>query len=795
MAWIWLLLFLLAFITLAYHRASLVIWSISAILYLILFTRFSAGLFAPITAWVIGAIIFIPLLISPIRRCFISKPLLKIYHNQIPPMSRTEKEAIAAGTVTWEGELFKGNPNWHAFLDLPQATLREEEQAFLDGPVETLCGMLNDWEITHELADLPPAVWTFIKEQGFFGLIIPKNYGGKAFSAFAHSQVLVKVSSRSITAASIVAVPNSLGPAELLLHYGTEAQKQYYLPRLATGEIVPCFALTSPLAGSDAGSMVDHGIVCYGEHEGEQTLGIRLDFDKRYITLAPIANVIGLAFKLYDPDHLLGDIEDIGITCALLPRETKGIEIGRRHFPLNVPFQNGPIHGRDVFIPIDWIIGGKEQAGHGWRMLMECLANGRSISLPAISLGGAKVLAYTAGAYARIRRQFNQPIGTFEGIQAPLARIGAYVYIMDAARSFVAASLDSGEHSAVAASIVKAHVTELGRKVACDGMDIYGGKGICLGPRNPVGRAYQALPIAITVEGANILTRCLMIFGQGAMRCHPYVLRELNAAALGDIHLFDEAIIKHVAFNISNIVRSMTLSLTSGFIVSAPNSRMHRYYQHVTRFASNFALMAEVAMLSLGGNLKRKENLSARLGDILSSLYLLSAVLKHYHNQAEPADDLPVVEMACSYLLFEIQTYFDEFLQNFPNRPLAWLMRAMIFPIGKRFKKPKDKLNRAIASLLIAHTDARTRLANGIFIDGLSILQEALIKTIATESIEKIIKQAKKAGQLKGYTEHEEAQSALDQALITQEDFDKLIEAITAREAAIAVDDFASGEI
>ncbi len=799
----WVIVVVLAFGTLAYQRASLIIWTISFALLLALATKFHGFTVGMIVSWIFFLAIATLLNLPVWRRRFITQPLFKFYCNIMPSMSRTEREAINAGTVTWEGDLFRGNPKWQKLLSLPVPKLTAAEQAFLDGPVEKLCGMISDWDITHNRADLPPEVWEFLKKEGFFAFIIPKEYGGKQFSAYAHSQIITKISGRSITLSSTVSVPNSLGPAELLLHYGTEEQKNYYLPRLARGEEIPCFALTSPEAGSDAGSMTDHGVVCHGDFQGKQIIGIKLNWSKRYITLAPIATVIGLAFKLYDPEHLIGKKEDVGITCALIPRETPGITIGRRHFPLNTPFQNGPTQGKDVFIPLDWIIGGVEQAGKGWRMLMECLAAGRAITLPASTLGGAKVLSYATGAYARIRKQFNMPIGRFEGIEEPLARIGVYTYIMDAARTLAVSSVDQGEKPSVASAIVKYHVTELGRKIAIDGMDIHGGKGICLGPKNYLGRGYESSPIAITVEGANILTRNMIIFGQGVIRCHPYVLAELEAAHLADakegLMAFDKIVMKHMAFGISNVVRSLALGLTSSYIVSAPSGKMKRYFQHATHFSSVLALMADVCMLTLGGNLKRKENISARLGDILSYLYLLSAVLKYYYDQGENSDDLPIIHFACRYCLFEIQTRLDDLLKNFPNRWLALLLRAIIFPFGKHFSKPKDKLNHKISQLLMAPTETRQRLVAGAYLapegNVLADVQDALIKTIASEPIEKLIKAAKHDDAITGYTLLEQAQSALSKKIITMEQFDIFMQAEEARKKVIAVDDFTTAEL
>lgn len=800
----WLVISLILFCVLAYQRASLIIWTICFALLLIFASVFHGLTTTVIICSLVFLAISIPLNITGLRRRFISQHFLNFYRKVMPAMSRTEKEAISAGTVTWEGDLFRGNPDWNKLLTQTPARLTAEEQAFIDGPVETLCTMLNDWDITHNRIDLPPEVWQYIKDNGFFGLIIPKQYGGKQFSAYAHSQTLIKLGGVSITAGSSIAVPNSLGPAELLLHYGTQEQKNYYLPRLAKGEEVPCFALTSPVAGSDAGSMTDHGIVCWGEHNGEKTLGIKLTFEKRYITLAPIATVIGLAFKLYDPEHLLGKKEDIGITCALIPRNTPGMHIGRRHFALNTAFQNGPISGKDIFIPVDWIIGGSAKAGKGWRMLMECLAAGRAISLPASAVAGSKVLCYTAGAYARIRKQFKMPIGKFEGVEEPLARIAAYTYIMDAARTLATAAIDAGEKPSVASAIVKYHVTELGRKLACDGMDIHGGKGICLGPNNYIGRGYEAAPIAITVEGANILTRSMIIFGQGVIRCHPYVLPELEAARLPDpkesLAAFDTAVMKHIAFGISNVVRSFVLGITSSFIVKAPKGPMKRYYQQATRFSSAFALIADVCMVVFGGSLKRKESISARLGDILSYLYLLSAILKHYHEQGENADDLPIVRYASLLCLFEIQERFDEIIKNFPNRAIAMLLKVLIFPLGERFSKPRDAIGHKVAQLLISPTPSRERLSAGMYISSThenvyADVQDALLKTIAAEPVEKIIVSAKKDGTITGFTAGEQAQSALDMHIISAEQFDIFMQADIARKKVIAVDDFSNEQL
>jgi acyl-CoA dehydrogenase len=801
----WYLIILAALGVLFYQRASLLVFTLASAILLGFLTRFETlSTLSLVTLWTLFLLIAIPLNILPWRRKWLSQPLLKFYLKVMPSMSRTEKEALMAGSVTWEGDLFRGMPKWNKLLALPKPSLTPEEQAFIDGPVNTLCSMIDDWDITHNRADLPPDIWQFIREQGFFGLIIPKEYGGKGFSAFAHSQILIRIYGFSVTVATTVSVPNSLGPGELLMHYGTPEQKSYYLPRLSRGEEIPCFALTGPNAGSDAGAIPDAGVVCWGEHEGKKTLGIRLNFNKRYITLAPVATVIGLAFKLYDPDHLIGDIEALGITCALIPRNTPNVKIGRRHSPIGTPFQNGPIHGTDVFIPVDWIIGGATMAGQGWRMLMECLATGRAISLPSSSTGGTKALSYTTGAYATIRRQFNTSIGRFEGIEEALARIACNTYIIDAARSFTAASIDAGEKPAIASAIIKYHTTELGRATAIDAMDIHGGKAICSGPKNYIGRGYLSSPIAITVEGANILTRNMIIFGQGAMRCHPYIYSELEAAQRSDekerLVAFDKAIMGHAGYTVSNFVRSVVLGITSGLLVIAPKGKSKRYFQQATRFSAAFALISDISLLTLGGALKRKESISARLGDVLSYLYLMSAVLKQFYDHGQPVEDMPLIRWSCQMYLFNIQQKLDELLQNFPNRWVARLLRVFIFPLGKNFAKPHDKLTHQVAKLLLTPTATRTRLVEGMCLDPmpgnvLASVNMALIKVLAAEPIEKIIKTAVHDKLIQGSHIVEQAKAAFKQHIISQEQCDVVLEAEVARQNIIAVDDFAPEEL
>jgi len=735
------------------------------------------------------------------RLRWISEPLLKIFRRITPRMSQTEREALDAGSVWWDGELFSGRPKWKKLRRLPAPQLSAEEQAFLDGPVDELCAMLNDWEITAEREDLPPEVWEFIKKNGFFSLIIPKSYGGLDYSALAHSATVMKISTRSITAAVTVMVPNSLGPAKLLLEYGTEEQKNHYLPRLAAGEEVPCFALTSPHAGSDAGAIPDYGIVCRQDFQGRKdVLGMRLTWEKRYITLGPVATLLGLAFKLYDPDQLLGEEKDLGITLALIPTDTEGVNIGRRHNPLNIPFMTGPNSGENVFVPLDWIIGGQERIGQGWRMLMECLADGRGISLPALSTGAGKLATRGIGAYARIRTQFKLPIGRFEGVEEALARIGAYTYIMDAARTLTATALDRGEKPSVISAIVKYHLTERMRKVVNDAMDILGGAGICLGPRNIIGRAYQGIPISITVEGANILTRSMIIFGQGAIRSHPYVFREMEAISEEDPELslekFDRALFGHIRFVMMNSLRTLFHALTSSlFIFIQGPGPTRRYYQHLTRMSAAFALLTDAALMTLGGALKRKEALSARLGDVLSHLYLASAVLKRFEDQGSPKSDLPLLQWACQHSLSEIQQAIDGLLQNFPNRPVAFLLRWMIFPLGRHFPPPSDKLGHRIAEQLLIPSNSRDRLTDGIFLpkaehEAIARLEDALEKVIRADHAERKLRQGLRDYKADYHGLEGMLEAGLEKAIITEQDAELIREADTARTEVIKVDDF-----
>ncbi len=755
----------------------------------------------------VGALAGLLLAIPPLRRALVSHRVLRLYRRIMPPMSQTEREALEAGTVWWDGELFSGRPDWQRLLGTRETTLTPAEQSFLDHETETLCAMVSDWETTNVYKDLPPAAWDYIKQKGFFGMIIPKEYGGLGFSAYAHAAVITKLSTRSGTAAVTVMVPNSLGPGELLLHYGTDEQKRHYLPRLAKGLDVPCFALTNPYAGSDAAAIPDHAFVRWGEHEGKRVLGLAVTWDKRYITLGPVATLLGLAFRVYDPEHLLGEVDDLGITCALIPTSHPGVVIGRRHMPLNAVFQNGPNSGRDVFIPMDWVIGGQAMVGKGWRMLMECLAAGRGISLPSSNTGLAMLTARTVGAYARVRTQFRLPIGRFEGVEEPLARIGGNLYVMDAVRRLTATAIDLGAKPAVLSAIAKYHITERARQTINDGMDVIGGKGICMGPSNFLGGAYMQHPVAITVEGANILTRSLIIFGQGAIRCHPYLLREMGAAQEGDpakaIRAFDAALFGHVRFVLANFARALVMGLTGARFVRAPRDVApwtRRYYQQLTRFSAVLALLADVAAASLGGALKRKEKLSARLGDVLSLLYLASATLHRHEAEGRQAADAPLVHWALQDALVRMQGAVEGVTSNLPNRLLAGLVRLAVLPLGPRLRAPSDGLGHEVAQLLIAPSATRDRLTGPIFIGGgaddpVGLLERSLAATLAVEPVHAKIRAAVKAGTLDAALAPEAApglltQRALQAGIIDAAEANLIATHHELVARVIAVDDF-----
>ncbi len=782
---------------LAYHRANGLAWSIALAAGAAWLTWATGTSLATLTVVWIAVGIFAALsVVKPLRRALVTRPIFGIYKRILPHISQTEQEALDAGSIWWDADLFTGKPDWKKLLGYPEARLSAEEKAFLDGPVEELCGMLHEWDITHERMDLPPEVWKFIREKGFLGIIIPKSFGGLGFSAFAHSEIVTKISTRSGNAAVTVMVPNSLGPAELLIHYGTEEQKNHYLPRLAKGLEIPCFALTNPEAGSDAGAIPDFGIVCKGMHEGREVVGLRLTWEKRYITLGPVATILGLAFKLFDPDKLLGGKEELGITLALIPTTHKGVNIGRRHIPLNAAFMNGPNSGKDVFIPMSWIIGGEKQVGHGWKMLVECLAAGRSISLPSMSMAAGKLCSRATGAYARVRSQFKTPIGKFEGIEEALARIGGNTYMMDATRRMTLAALDMGEKPSVISAICKYHMTERMRSIVNDAMDIHGGKGIMMGPNNYLGHAYGNVPIAITVEGANILTRSLIIFGQGAIRCHPFVLKEIAAAGANDLAGFDRALWGHMSFTISNAARSLWLGFTGGMgvtVEAAPETR--RYLQMMTRFSSAFALLSDVSMFVIGGSLKRREKISGRLGDILSLLYIASATVKRFHDEGRQKDDLPLLTWAMYDSFFKLQVAMDGVLDNFPNRFIAAGLRLLVFPKGLTLNAPYDKVGAKVASILLTPGAARDRLTAGAYVpndenDVIGRLDFAMLATIKADPIEAKVRKAVKDGLLPQRTLAERRQAAVVQGIITQAEMEHMVYTDRLRKEVIKVDDF-----
>ncbi len=746
-------------------------------------------------------LLVVPLSLPQLRQKLFTERLYNWFAQVLPPISDTERVAIEAGTVWWDRDLFSGDPDWKKLLAFPTPKLSEEEQAFIDGPTEELCRMLDDWQITSELQDMPEPVWDFIKKNKFFGMIVPKEYGGLGFSALANSTVVMKIASRSTTAAVTVMVPNSLGPAELLMHYGTQDQRDHYLPKLAVGEEIPCFALTAPTAGSDAGAIPDKGIVCRGEYQGKEVLGLKVTWNKRYITLGPVATVLGLAFKAYDPDGLLGDQKDLGITCALIPTDTPGVNIGRRHMPLNISFMNGPNSGTDVFIPMDWVIGKEAGLGDGWRMLMGCLAAGRAISLPAMGAAASKYCARYVGAYASIRKQFRLPIGKFEGVEEALARIGGLSYLTEAGRVMTAGSIDLGEKPTVLSAILKYHNTESMRTVVNDSTDVLGGKAICLGPKNFLARIYQSIPISITVEGANILTRSMIIFGQGAFRCHPYVLDEINAVSDPDkqrgLIAFDKALLGHLGYTTRNFIRAFLFGLGGSRLLATPVAgSTARYYRDLSRFSAIFTTLGDISMLLLGGELKRREKLSARLGDCLSFLYYGSAILKRFEDQGRQVDDLPLVHWSMQYCLHQMQQAVLGLLQNYPVPALGRVLKWLMFPLGARFKAPSDRLGHQVSSLLLQPNPARDRLTAGLFItdeasDVTGCLEHALGLVIEAAPIER--KLYKATGFIyQSEQDSEKLQQAVRDGLVTETEADLLIRAVEATMQVINVDDFAA---
>lgn len=732
--------------------------------------------------------------VPAIRRPLLSSWILPIAAKQLPTIGATERIALEAGTVWWEGDLFRGSPDWRKLLNFKVHELSEEEQAFLAGPTEKLCTMLDDFDIAQR-RDLPPAVWTFIKKHKFFGMIIPKEHGGLGFSAAAHAAVVTKISSVSFTAAVTVMVPNSLGPGELLLRYGTKQQKDYYLPRLAVGEEVPCFGLTEPHAGSDAANGQSFGVVAHGMHNGKKVLGIKLTFSKRYITLAPVATVVGLAFRLKDPSHLLGDTDDLGITLALLPRKTKGLVIGQRHDPMGAPFQNGPVQGREVFVPMEYVIGGKAQIGNGWRMLMECLSAGRGISLPSLSVGAAQLSTRAISAYGVVREQFGMPIAKFEGVRERIAATAAMSYTMRATGRLTAAAVDAGEHPSVASAIAKAYLTEGARAALNNGMDIMAGSAICKGPKNIFARIYAAIPIGITVEGANILTRSLIVFGQGAIRCHPYLQDEVAAIQSRDVTAFDKAIFGHVAHVVRNGVRAFVHGLSAGYLMAVPDElkAYKRQVQKLSRNAAAFAYVADIGLLTLGGALKRKEYLSGRYADAFAWLYMASATLKQAHDDGHIPAHTPFVHYMLVKANHEIEQAMAGVLANLPNRVAAWKARLVAFPLGFHAAPPTDRMaDKVVDELLNPNQLTRNALTASIYIPdaknpGLGQLEDAYQRTMATAEERKRLSKLVRLGTVEGATLEAQLAFAVDAKLLEKADAKTLFEAHMARDEAVQV--------
>ncbi|CAM4449811.1 MAG: Acyl-coenzyme A dehydrogenase [Legionellaceae bacterium] len=803
---LWLLLIVSVVLVLAYRGSSLTVWipSLGSLFFLMtILGQFS--FISLISLWTFYLALTLFLTQDKIRRQYFSKHVLTFFKRHLPPLSMTEQEVLDSGDICWEADLFQGNPDWKKWRDLPQPKLTQEEKVFIDKQVNILCSMLDDWTINYYEHDLPQTVWNYLKQECFFGMTIPKVYNGLGFSAFAHSTIIAKIASRSVSAAVNTMVPNSLGPGELLFHYGTQEQKNYYLPRLARGEEIPCFALTSPEAGSDASAIPDTGIICKGMHEGKEVIGISLNWDKRYITLAPIATILGLAFKLYDPNGLLGDKKNLGITLCLIPTSHPGIEIGKRHNPMSMGFMNGPTRGVNVFIPLDWIIGGPERVGQGWRMLMECLSIGRAISLPALSTGCSTITYRMTGAYAHLRKQFNMPIGQFEGVEEALARMGGYTYLLEAMRISTAGAIDQGIKPSVISAIAKYHMTEMVRQLINDAMDIHAGRGIQLGPRNYLAQQYLALPIFITVEGANILTRNLIIFGQGAIRCHPFLRLEMAAAGLDDketrLQRFDELLMLHINYAFKNGVRTLIHGLTNGyFIKKTIVTKRARYYQQLTRMSSALAFTVDITLLIVKGNLKRKEHLSARLGDILSRLYLASTVLRYFGYQQESKEDLPYVDWIIQSQLFHIQRAFNEIFANFPNKTVAVALRYWIFPWGQVFQPPQDKLGHEIAQSMMEKTGIRDRISQYCYLNTLKndvIGQVEYVFALSkdAEPLELKFQQAISTHKLKKAASFkDQLEEAVRNAILTEAEAQLLLKYKIARYELMQVDEFEFNE-
>jgi acyl-CoA dehydrogenase len=802
---------IVGFFVLAMRRAPLWQWAVGAlILGLISRISFEGGLWLVVfSPWTIvallPAIILALLSVTAIRRVAVAAPAYSLVKSILPRVSRTEQEALDAGTVGWDAELFSGRPDWNKLLNIRKVTLTAEEQAFLDGPVNTVCSMIDDWDVRHNRADLPPEVWAYLREQGFLGMLIGKEWGGLGFSAQAQSQVVSKVASRSVAAGITVMVPNSLGPGELLEKYGTAEQKEKYLARLAKGQEVPCFALTGPYAGSDAASMRDVGVVTYDMYQGKKTLGVKVSWDKRYITLAPVATLVGLAFHLHDPDHLVGDTDNIGITLALIPADFPGVEIGRRHYPARAAFMNGPIKGRNVFIPMEFLIGGLDYVGQGWRMLMECLSTGRAISLPAIGTVSIKQSLRVTSAYARVRRQFGIPVGIMEGVADPLSRLVRSAYTFEAARGLTASMVDEGQKPAVVSALLKYRTTDAMRDRVNDALDIHGGRAVQDGPSNYLFSGYMTTPVAITVEGANILTRTLITFAQGALRAHPYLYSEIAAAQDPDkrrgVAQFDEAFGGHVSFMLRNIAGSFLHAISGGRFASTPvQHEMARWYRAIARYSQSFALVGDWTVAFLGGDLKRKQRLSGRMADILSDLYLLSAVLKRYEDEGRVREDAPLIDAIAKDHLFAIEQSFAGVFANFPNPFLAWVMGVLVFPLGRHQRPASDRETYRFARSVMRPGAFRDRLTVGTYVtmdpkDVTGVLEDALIKVTRAEEVEAKFVRAVKKGVVERRLDRDAITDAVDAKVLTESEAAILRLADQATDRVIKVDDFDPDEL
>jgi acyl-CoA dehydrogenase len=807
------LLCLIAVFALAMQRAPLWLWAVAlASATLVWQTDMLHGdleepefTLLQLLAW-IPVVVLAGLSIPPLRRVALIEPIFRKVKGILPKVSATEQEALNAGTIGFDAELFSGTPDWEKLRAVPPITLTAEEKAFLDGPTAELCRMVDDWKIRHDQHEIPEPIWDFVKRNGFLGMLISKEHGGLGFSAQAQSLILGKIASRSPDVCTLVMVPNSLGPGELIEKYGTPAQKEHFLPRLAKGLEVPCFSLTGPTSGSDAATMRDVGYVTRGRHDGKEVVGIRVSWDKRYITLGPNATLIGLAFRLMDPDNILDRGTDLGITLALIPATHPGVNIGRRHLPSGSAFPNGPNWGKDVFIPMDWVIGGDKMVGQGWRMLMECLAAGRSISLPSSSAAGAKSLLRNSTAYARVRKQFDLPIGKMEGLEEPLARMVEVAYVNEAARGVTAAMVSRGEKPSVISAIMKYQSTERMRRALNDAMDLHGGKGVCDGPTNWLQAAYQAMPVGITVEGANILTRSLITFAQGALRSHPYLYKEIQACQDFDeergLNAFDVAFRGHVSFALSNVFGAFFHNITFGIFGHVPEKAYGtaEWYRQLWRASRNFALVADLTVAVLGGGLKTKQKLTGRLADALSELYLLSCVLKRYEDDGKPANDRHIVALCARNGLFHFQEAMRGAIDNFPVAPVRWLMRLAVFPLGAHYKPAPDWLGHKAVELVLVPGEVRDRLTRYIFVssdpnDATGALELAFVKAVAAEAVEKKLNRAIRDGRVQRVHGTDWFADAVKQGIITAAEGEQLreLEALTAR--VIAVDHFDPAEV